>query len=202
MVPIEVWPATAERWDDLAAVFGRRGDDPSWCWCQLFVGPRAGESGGSGKVRDNRAALHDEIVASAVAPGLIAYLDDRPVGWTRVGPRRAFPGVSGNKALAKILPDDPGAWWITCFAVASRHRRAGVGAALLGAAVDFAEEHGATAVEGHPVDVAGLKATRVSGSAIYTGTVAMFVAAGFVEIARTYPTRPVMRLSLKQPARG
>jgi len=44
------------------------------------------------------------------------------------------------------------------------------------------------------VDVAGLTATRVSGSALYTGTMAMFVAAGFSEVARTFPTRPVMQL--------
>jgi GNAT superfamily N-acetyltransferase len=102
--------------------------------------------------------------------------------------------VSGNKALAKVLTEDPGAWWVTCFAVDSHHRRSGVGSALLKAAVEFAREHGATAVEGHPVDVAALSAARVSGSAIYTGTMAMFSAAGFSEIGRTYPTRPVMRL--------
>jgi GNAT superfamily N-acetyltransferase len=96
--------------------------------------------------------------------------------------------------LAKVLTEDPGAWWVTCFVVDSRHRRSGVGSALLKAAVEFACEHGATAVEGHPVDVAALSAARVAGSAIYTGTMAMFVAAGFSEIARTYPTRPVMRL--------
>ena len=85
-------------------------------------------------------------------------------------------------------------WWVTCFVVDSRHRRSGVGSALLQAAVTFAGEHGARAVEGHPVDVAALKAARVGGSALYTGTVAMFAAAGFVEVARTYPSRPVMRL--------
>ena len=85
---------------------------------------------------------------------------------------------------------------MTCFAVDSRHRRSGVGSALLKAAVDFAREHGATAVEGHPVDVAALSAARVAGSAIFTGTVAMFSAAGFTEVARTYSTRPVMRLLL------
>ncbi len=83
---------------------------------------------------------------------------------------------------------------MTCFAVDSRYRRCGVGSTLLRAAVEFAREHGATAVEGHPVDVAALRAARVGGSAIYTGTVAMFSAAGFTEIARSYPTRPVMRL--------
>jgi hypothetical protein len=52
----------------------------------------------------------------------------------------------------------------------------------------------ATAFEGHPVDVAALRAARVGASAIFTGTLAMFAAAGFAEVARTYPTRPVMRL--------
>jgi GNAT superfamily N-acetyltransferase len=98
-----------------------------------------------------------------------------------------------------VLDDeDAGVWWVTCFVVDSRHRRSGIGSALLQAAVDFAREHGAMAIEGHPVDVDALKAARVAGSAIYTGTVAMFAAAGFVEVARTYPSRPVMRLSTLQ----
>ena len=44
------------------------------------------------------------------------------------------------------------------------------------------------------MDVGALSATRVSGSALYTGTMAMFSAAGFSEVARTFPTRPVMQL--------
>jgi GNAT superfamily N-acetyltransferase len=147
-------------------------------------------------VPDNRDALRGEIAHAAVPPGLIAYVGGRPVGWTRVGPRSGFPGVVGNRALKRVLPDDPGAWWVTCFAVEGGSRRSGVGSALLLAAVEFAREHHATAVEGHPVDVAALTAWRVSGSSVFTGTLAMFSAAGFTEVARTYPTRPVMRLSL------
>jgi GNAT superfamily N-acetyltransferase len=93
-----------------------------------------------------------------------------------------------------VLTEDPGVWWITCFAVDSHHRRSGVGSALLKGAVEFARDHGATAVEGHPVDVARLSAARVGGSAVFTGTVAMFAAAGFTEVGRTYPSRPVMRV--------
>jgi GNAT superfamily N-acetyltransferase len=179
-----VLPAIAKRWDDVVTAFGRRGDDPSWCWCRRFLGSKP----------DNREALREEIAQAATAPGLIAYVDDHPVGWTRVGPRSGFPGVAANRALARVLTDDPGAWWVTCFAIDNGHRRSGVGLALLGAAVAFARRHGATVVEGHPVDVAALKAARVSGSALYTGTMAMFVAAGFSEIGRTYPSRPVMQL--------
>jgi GNAT superfamily N-acetyltransferase len=195
-VSVEVRPATPDRWNDVASVFGRRGDDPSWCWCRLFLSAGRRELGSPATPPDNRAALRKEIQSSVVPPGLIAYVDDRPVGWTRVGPRAAFPGVAGNRALARVLSDEPGAWWVTCFAVDSRYRRAGVGAALLRAAVGHAREHGATAVEGHPVDVAGLSAARVAGSAIFTGTLAQFSAAGFTEVARTSLTRPVMRLAV------
>jgi GNAT superfamily N-acetyltransferase len=194
---VQVRPATAARWKDLVTVFGRRGEDSSWCWCQLFLRSGANESSASGPAPDNRSALEQEITHAAVPPGLIAYVGDEPVGWTRIGPRSDFPGVSGNRALARVLTEDPGAWWVTCFAVDSRQRRSGVGLALLKAAVEFAREQGATAVEGHPVDVAALKSARVAGSAIYTGTLAMFRAAGFTEVARTYPTRPLMRLLVR-----
>jgi GNAT superfamily N-acetyltransferase len=193
-VCVDVRPATADRWQDLVTVFGRRGQDPSWCWCQLFLRGPTDEA--SKRAPGNREALRQEITSAAVPPGLIAYVADHPAGWTRIGPRRGFPGVRGNRALARVLPEDPGAWWVTCFAVDSRYRRTGVGSALLRAAVEFAREHGATAVEGHPVDVAGLTSAQVAGSALYTGTVAMFAAAGFTEVARTFRTRPVMRLLL------
>jgi GNAT superfamily N-acetyltransferase len=196
-VVMTVRPATADRWSDVVTAFGRRGEDPSWCWCQRFLRLEHPRSSASDAAPDNRVALHEQITRAAVAPGLIAYVDDHPVGWTRVGLRSAFPGVCGNRALARVLTDDDaGVWWVTCFVVDSRHRRSGIGLALLQAAVEFAGDHGATAVEGHPVDVGALKAARVAGSAIYTGTMAMFVAAGFIEFGRTYSTRPVMRLLL------
>jgi GNAT superfamily N-acetyltransferase len=193
-VSIEVRPATPDRWGDLVTVFGRRGDDPSWCWCRLFLRSTRCELPEPDAPPDNREALRQEIAEAAVPPGLLAYVDDVPVGWTRVGPRSAFPRVNENTALARVLAEDAGVWWVTCFAVDSRHRRTGVGSRLLAAAVEFARDHGAIAVEGHPVDVAGLRAAPVGGAAIFTGTVAMFAAAGFTEVARTYPTRPVMRL--------
>jgi GNAT superfamily N-acetyltransferase len=104
--------------------------------------------------------------------------------------------VGANRALARVLNEDPGTWWVTCFAIDSRHRRSGIGSVLLEAAISFARFHGATSLEGHPVDTAGLRAQRVSGSALFTGTMAMFVDAGFSEVARTFPTRPVMRLAV------
>jgi GNAT superfamily N-acetyltransferase len=185
---IETAPSTAARWDDVVSAFGRRGTDPSWCWCQRFLD--------GAETVDNRAALQLEVSTASVPPGLIAYVDGLPAGWTRVMPRHQIPGVMANRALRRVLTDDDGVWWVTCFAVQQRFRSIGVARALLDAAVDHAEQHGATAIEGHPVDTDVLTAERTSGSALFTGTMRLFVAAGFTEVARTYPSRPVMRREL------
>ena len=192
MVSIQVAPATAERWCDLVTAFGGRGDDPAWCWCRRFLDPPLDAADPA----DNREALRREISSAQVPPGVIAYVGGTPAGWTRVMPRSAVPGVTANRALRRVLADDPGAWWVTCFAVDRRHRAIGVATTLLAAAVAHPRRHGATAVEGHPVDTDALKAERVSGAALFTGTMRSFVAAGFTEIGRTYPSRPVMRLDL------
>ena len=192
MVTIHTLPATVERWDDIVTVFGRRGDDPSWCWCQRFMEPPLNGT----TVTSKRDALDYEVQSASVPPGVLAYVDGTPAGWARVMPRSAVPLVQKNRALRRILDDDPGVWWITCFAVDRRHRSLGVATALLDAAVAYAGSHGATALEGHPVDTDALKAERVNASALFTGTMRTFVASGFHEIGRTYPSRPVMRRDL------
>jgi hypothetical protein len=47
-----------------------------------------------------------------------------------------------------------------------------------------------------PFDVDALRAAKVNGSALFTGTMRTFFEVGFSELARTYPSRPVMRLEL------
>ena len=188
---VRIEPATRDRWNDVAAAFGRQASNPASCWCQRFRVHVAAT---------NRDALWSELDAADVPIGLLAYVDDMPVGWTRVVPRRTLPGVLNNRALRRILDDDDDAWWVTCFVVRREYRGTGVGRALLAAAVDHARRNGASALAGHPVDVGRLQASKVSGSALFTGTLAMFKSAGFEEIGRTYRSRPVMRVDLSAPA--
>lgn len=61
----------------------------------------------------------------------VAYVDDAPAGWTRVMPRSALPAVLANRALRRVLVDDPGAWWVACFVVDRRQRTSGVANASL-----------------------------------------------------------------------
>ena len=186
MTAVRVVPATAERWPQLGRVFGPREKNPTSCWCQRF---RQHDE------PDNRAALQREVHEADLPVGLLAYLDDDVVGWTRVVPRSTLPGITGNRALARILDDDADAWWVACFVVRREHRGTGIGVALLEAAVDWAAQHGASVLDGHPVDTDCLARTP-SPSAVFTGTLAMFQQAGFTEIARTFQTRPVMRRNL------
>jgi GNAT superfamily N-acetyltransferase len=186
MTEVLVVPATAERWPSLGRVFGPREKNPASCWCQRFR--RHDEP-------DNREALRREVHEAVVPVGLLAILDEDVVGWTRVVPRSTLPGITENRALARILDEDPDAWWVSCFVVRRERRSRGIGVALLEAAVDWAAEHGASVLDGHPVDTEGLTGTP-SPSAVFTGTLAMFQRAGFAEIGRSYPTRPVMRREL------
>ena len=182
-----VRPMAADRWADLEHVFAARARRADSCWCQRF---RAHEH------RNNRAALGQEVATTTEAIGLLGYINDEPVGWTRVQPRTSLPGITGNRALEQLLDDDQHAWWVTCFVVRREYRGRGVGEELLLAAVDWARDHGGSVLDGHPVDVAALKATPAP-SAVFTGTLAMFAHAGFTEVGRTFASRPVMRRLLK-----
>ena len=62
---------------------------------------------------------------------------------------------------------------------------------LARAAADFAFAKGAPAVEAYPIEP-----SEKSGAAdLYVGTVSAFREAGYVEVARPLPRRPVMRLT-------
>ena len=90
MTKVRVVPATAERWPQLGRVFGPREKDPTSCWCQRF---RRHEE------PDNRGALQREVHEADLPVGLLAYLDDDVVGWTRVVPRSTLPGLPGTGHL-------------------------------------------------------------------------------------------------------
>lgn len=189
MTNVEVVPATPGLWPRMGRVFGPREKNPDSCWCQRFRRHYA---------VDNRTALRREFEGSEAPVGLLALVDGEAAGWTRVVPRATLPGILKNRTLARAFDDEADAWWVSCFVIRREYRGAGLGVTLLRGAVEWAFENGAAVLDGHPVDVAGLRGTPAP-SAIFTGTLAMFLQAGFTEIGRTYPTRPLMRRRLSEP---
>jgi GNAT superfamily N-acetyltransferase len=190
---LEIHPLTPDRWDDLVTVFDRPGDAKG-CWCMFYRvrGRDFDRLWGKGA----RAAFR-EVVADGPPPGLLAYRDGQPVGWCAVAPRDAYRRIL-NSRLLKPVDEDPGVWSIVCFYVVRGERRGGLAAALLEAAVDFAAAHGATAVEGYPKDTAG---STKHANEMFVGSMSMFADAGFEEVARRSPQRPIMRRAIGQRAR-
>jgi GNAT superfamily N-acetyltransferase len=83
---------------------------------------------------------------------------------------------------------------VVCFYVERGERRSGVAAALLDAAVELAAAGGAGAVEGYPKDTGG---GRRPANELFVGSAAMFRRAGFREVGRRSPTRPIMRRGVR-----
>jgi ribosomal protein S18 acetylase RimI-like enzyme len=86
--------------------------------------------------------------------------------------------------------DDQPVWSVICFVVPAEHRRQGVAQALLGGAVAYAKKQGATLVEAYPVD----KPARSKDDDMWFGAKSMYDKAGFKEVARRKPHRPIVRI--------
>ncbi len=177
-------PVTKDRWDDLVELFGRQGACGG-CWCMWWRLPA--KDWNRGKGAGNRRALR-KLVASGGVPGIIAYHRGRPVGWCAVGPREAFPRMDRSRVLARV--DDEPVWSIACLFVARPCRRRGVSAFLVRSAAEYAASRGARIVEAYGKYVE----TEQPDVFIWMGVASAFLEAGFVEVARRSPTKPILRL--------
>ena len=136
---------------------------------------------------ENRKALKS-IVESGKVPGILAYVKDQPVGWCAIGPRETFSKLSRSRILKPV--DEKSVWSVVCFFIDKMFRRKGISVRLLKAAVKYAEEQGASIVEGYPVEP---KKGRTPDPFAYTGLVSAFLKAEFIEVERRSETRPIMR---------
>jgi len=177
-------PVTEDRWDDLVELFGSNGGCAG-CWCMWWR--ISAREWNNGKGAGNRRALR-KLVATGAVPGILAYHRGRPVGWCAVGPREDFPRMEGSRVLARV--DDAPVWSIACLFVARPYRRRGVSEFLVRSAAVYASSRGATIVEAYPKDVEG----EQPDAFVWTGMAGAFRKAGFVEVARRSPTKPVLRL--------
>jgi GNAT superfamily N-acetyltransferase len=188
-VAIEVHPAAADRWQDVAALFqrvGPRGGTPitDGCWCQFWH--VRGKAFGAGWGTPHRARLEQQV-RSGGEPGLLAYLDGEPAGWCRLGPRESFDRLEASRTLARV--DDEPVWSVVCFYVHPSAKRRGVASSLVEAATGHAAARGARILEGY--------AARPGHPNIdsYTGYLPMFLAAGF-EIVADAGRRTIVRRRL------
>lgn len=183
-------PLTPPRWPDLEAVFQARGCSVArQCWCMFYrrCGAGAPPPAGTTRAQANRAGLK-ALVDSGRPPGLIGYRDGVPVGWVSLGPREDYAKLQRSPVMKPV--DDQPVWSIVCFVVPSAYRGQGMARALLDGAVAHARERGVRLLEAYPVDRPG----RSGDDAMWFGAKSMYDAAGFEEVARRKPERPVVRI--------
>ena len=137
----------------------------------------------------NRLALRAKL-ADGHEFGILAFEGDTAVGWAALAPRAEYSRL-GRSPVTKPV-DDIEVWSVTCFVVRRGHRGKGVATALLAGAERRARELGASVLEGYPVAPAG----TMTDAEAWHGLESMFRSAGFHEVARRKPSRPIYRKRL------
>ncbi|MDQ3664763.1 MAG: GNAT family N-acetyltransferase [Actinomycetota bacterium] len=156
---VSVMPANEASWKDLQTVLGTRGQ-ASRCQCQRYkLRPR--ESFASFPVEERAHRLRQQ---------------------TDCG----YPDSDTTSGLVAYLDGEPVGWYVFASAGFRRH---GVSRALARAAVDFARERGARAIEGYPMTT-----NDVISEELHVATYSTFAAAGFAKVSRPTLRRAVMRV--------
>ncbi|WNV88276.1 GNAT family N-acetyltransferase [Umezawaea sp. Da 62-37] len=198
-IPVErlrIVPANESSQEDLTAVFGTA-DYSGHCRCQRFkvVGWMPRDT-----TREQRLGMQWEQTGcddpdAPSTSGLVAYLDGDPIGWVAVEPRTAYPKLRTSRVPWKDRAedkDDDGVWAVTCFVVRKGYRGRGLTYPLARAAVDFARERGARALEAYAMITQPGK--EITWGELHVGAVQVFEEAGLTAVTRPTVRRVVMRV--------
>src|SRR5262249_27250845 len=152
---------------------------------------------------EGRAAMLREQTAcgdpdAPATSGLVAYVDGEPAGWVAVEPRPAYPKLRTSRIPWKAREedkDDESIWAVTCFVGRKGFRGGGLPYLLASAAIDFARDRGARALEAYPMITH--PGVEITWGEAHVGTRQVFTEAGFTELSRPTPRRAVMRIDFK-----
>jgi GNAT superfamily N-acetyltransferase len=188
MPALQFHPLTPERWNDLVDLFGPERGANSGCWCMWWRMPRS-----EWKIvpRDEKRDRFRALVEAGPPPGILAYEGEKAVGWCAIGPRSTLPLMNRSRVAAP-LEDIEGVWAVSCFYIRAGHRGQSLMRRLLDGAVAFARKEGAAVVEACPIETD----RKLIWGEGYVGIASVFRAAGFEEVARRSPTRPLMRRAI------
>jgi len=189
----DIQPLTPGRWSDLETIFEARGCSVArGCWCMYYriSGKETGFTRPGDAQRARSKAALKALAKDDPPPGLIGYRDGVPVGWISLGPRADYAKLARSPTMKAV--DDRPVWSIVCFVVPSEYRKQGVARDLLAGAIRWARQRGVRLLEAYPVDTSHPSAS----DAPWFGAKTLFDAAGFEEVARRKPARPIVRLTL------
>ena len=179
MNDLEFHPVSMERWSDVAAFFEQHGN-PNYCWCMRWRLKSTEFSQFKSAQRRNRLK---SLVQGKIPIGILAYHQEKPVGWCSIAPRETYTLLERSRTLKRIngLPT----WSVVCFFLDPNLRGQGLSVKLLQAAVTYAISQGATIIERYPVEP--------DQSYRFMGSPSVFEQVGFREAAIAKNGRRVVR---------
>jgi len=147
-------------------------DFPGWqsCYCMETHRTQTDEEWAVRTAADNRAEMTKSIRKGDVT-ALLAYVDDKPVGWCNYGETTRLNGVMHRFGLNAA--EQQGVGSLACFVIAAPYRQHGVASALLESALDRLRARGVKTAEAYPVKE--LKSAQSN----YRGPLSMYLRAGF-----------------------
>lgn len=188
MMKTEFQPVDKSRWKDLEKLFGPRGACGG-CWCMTW---RLHTKEFHANTGEGNKKLLKKIVYRNELPGIIAYVDNEPVGWCAAAPREVYVKLEKSKVLAPV--DDNKVWSVSCLFIVRKYRRQGLSVELLKNVIKFCKDKGARILEAYPVEP---YSADMPAAFAWTGIPSSFERAGFKEVMRRSRTRPIMRYYIK-----
>jgi len=192
---LRIVPANRASWDDLTAIFGTT--DAGHCQCQRFK--VRGWIWRDSTLPERTAMLRAQTRCgdpdAPATSGLVAYVDGEPAGWVAVEPRTDYPKLRTSRVPwtgRHEDKDDDAIWSVTCFVVRKGYRGRGLTYPLAVAAVEFARERGARALEAYAMITHPGK--EITWGELHVGARQVFADAGFAVVNQPTLRRVVMRI--------
>lgn len=173
-------PVSKDTFSDLAAFFEQHGN-PNYCWCMRWR--MKSTEFQKAKSKERRSKLQF-FVENNIPIGVMAYHQDKVVGWCSIAPRETYTLLESSTTLKRI--DSLPVWSVVCFFIDPNLRSQNLPVKLLQAATKYAFSQGATIVEGYPVEP--------DKSYRFMGSPSTFEKAGFQEAGIAKNGRKIVRL--------
>jgi GNAT superfamily N-acetyltransferase len=174
-------------WNDFEELFGEKGACGG-CWCMSWRLKKSEFEGQKGS--GNKNAMKSIVKKNEVV-GVIAYIDDKPIGWCAVAPRDKYVRLESSRVFKRI--DDEPVWSITCLYLSKAFRRKGVSSELIKAALSYCRLNGVKVVEAYPTVPYD---SKVPDAFLWTGIPDSYKKAGFQVVERRSKWKIMMRCYL------
>ena len=178
---------TTANWKKFETLMGEKGGCGN-CWCMFFRLPYKVFQ--ENKPDGNKKMIR-QLVNKGKPQGLIASMNDEPIGWIAMAPREDYLKLENARVFKRI--DDKPVWSITCFFIKKQFRHRGVSQQLIKGAIDFAKKKKIKTLEAYP---AIPYAEKVPHAFLWVGVLSSFLKNGFTIVQQNSKSRAMVRIEL------